>query len=428
VLRLANANDQPYELEAFAREVRSVSNGRLRIEFVNNWRSSTRDAEPGILDDVRAGKVDLAWVGARAFRAAGVTAFDPLIAPFAVTDYEAERRVLTGPIGKRMLEGADGGGVRAIALLPGPLRLLAVDDAWSGAADLARKRINVSAGVGEATVRAFGAIPFVSGSDTRGDTFNATEDHLGSLLGNGYMRTMPHVAVEPLWPRPLVVIAGPQVWDELPAADRKALAEAGRRAVAPTLDDIRAVDKRAIPNLCEQGAQFFQADIADLRRAVAPVYAEIRRDAEDARNLSAIEQLRGPAPAKIVCKTPARKVAGGPPPGEYRWTVTLADARKVPGGATSGIEKEVPDDFRAVIERGHMVLYVSARGAPEEAGFEGTYSVYKDRIALNNGDITARWRVVNGDLVFSDVRGEGPADVVVFASHPWKRVRQPGRR
>src|SRR4051812_4407268 len=71
VLRLANANEEPGELEAYAREVNRLSDGRVRIEFVNDYRRDAKDAdaEPGIIADVRAGKIDLAWVGARAFDA-----------------------------------------------------------------------------------------------------------------------------------------------------------------------------------------------------------------------------------------------------------------------------------------------------------------------------------------------------------------------
>lgn len=422
VLRLANANDQPYELEAFAREVRSVSNGRLRIRFVNAWGSRTSDAEPGILDDVRAGKVDLAWVGARAFRAAGVTALDPLIAPFAVTDYDSEQRVLSSPVTGRMLGAVDAAGVHGVALLPGPLRLLGMSQAWSGPDDLAGKRIDVSAGVAAATARALGATPVVSGADSDVETFDGIETHLGSLLGNGYMRTMPHVGTQPLWPRPLVIIADPQAWDKLSAGDREALEEAGRRAVEPMLEDIRKVDEEAIPKLCEQGARFFEADLAGLRRAVAPVYAQIRRDAEDARSLAAIEKLRGAPARPIVCRRPARKAVGRLPSGEYTWTITRADALKTPGiERETGFLDELPDVFRAEIEPGHMLLMVRSKGGAEEVGFEGTYSVFKDRIDIN-GDITARWRVVDGDLVFSDVRGSGVADDVVFATKRWKRV------
>ena len=110
VLRLANFNSDPGELEPFARAVERASDGRLRIEFVNGWRKGEPDAEPGVLDDVRAGKVDLAWVGARAFRAEGVRALDPLIAPFSVPDYATEEKVLRSPIAGEMLDAVDEGG------------------------------------------------------------------------------------------------------------------------------------------------------------------------------------------------------------------------------------------------------------------------------------------------------------------------------
>src|SRR3954454_12814679 len=109
VLRLANANDEPGELEAYAREVKRVSGGHVRIEFVNEYRhdSDDTDPEPGIIADVRSGKIDLAWVGARALRAQGVSALDPLIVPFAVTDYDTEQRVLADPVARTMLGAVD---------------------------------------------------------------------------------------------------------------------------------------------------------------------------------------------------------------------------------------------------------------------------------------------------------------------------------
>ena len=127
---LPTSTPAPGELEPYARAVERASNGRLRIEFVNDWRKGEPDAEPGVLDDVRAGKVDLAWVGARAFKAEGVRAFDPLVAPFAVTDYATEEKVLTSPIAGEMLDAVDKAGVRGVAILPGPLQRLGMREPW----------------------------------------------------------------------------------------------------------------------------------------------------------------------------------------------------------------------------------------------------------------------------------------------------------
>src|SRR4051812_5465725 len=73
VLRLANANDEPGGLEAYAREVKRASGGRLVIQFVNGYRHGAADPEPGIIADIRDGRIDLASVGARAFKGEGVS-------------------------------------------------------------------------------------------------------------------------------------------------------------------------------------------------------------------------------------------------------------------------------------------------------------------------------------------------------------------
>ena len=47
--------------------------------------------------------------------------FDALIAPFLVTTYELERRVLSGPLAVEMLRGVEQAGLIGVALVPGEL-------------------------------------------------------------------------------------------------------------------------------------------------------------------------------------------------------------------------------------------------------------------------------------------------------------------
>ena len=51
-----------------------------------------------MIEDVQAGKVDMGWVGARAFDAVGVTSFQALVAPFLVDSYELQDRVFQAGI------------------------------------------------------------------------------------------------------------------------------------------------------------------------------------------------------------------------------------------------------------------------------------------------------------------------------------------
>jgi TRAP-type C4-dicarboxylate transport system substrate-binding protein len=428
VMRLLNFNSSPGELEPYARAVESASKGRLRIEFVNGWRGRDPDAEPGVLDDVRAGKADLAWVGARAFRAEGVTVFDALIAPFAVTDYATEEAVVRSSMARELLDAVGEAGVKGVAILPGPLQRLGMRRPWQSAADLAGMRIGAPAGIGRQGLEALGARPVAvpSGGGLRG--IDGHVQHLSSFLGNSYARTIPRIATDPFWPRPLVVIANAESWKRLPESDRNALTEAGRLAVGPVLDEIRDSERLAIPKLCREGARFFRADVADLRHAVEPVYAVIRREASAARMLEAIERMRSPhADKPIRCPAENRPAVAGLPTGTYRWTITRDDALRV-----RGIERSpdflsgLPAAFRAVITPGHIVIYVSSKGGAEEIGLKADVSVFEDRAEFDQveGDdkFTARWSVLGGDLRFSEPSG-GADGEVVFATKPWRRVR-----
>src|SRR5260221_11147872 len=81
------------------------SGGALRIKFETNWRQGQRDAETGLIRDVRAGKADLGAVGGRAWDAVGVTSLDALQAPFLIDSYAPEQDGLDSAIPARMLQG-----------------------------------------------------------------------------------------------------------------------------------------------------------------------------------------------------------------------------------------------------------------------------------------------------------------------------------
>src|SRR5262245_20739922 len=58
------AGGQPDQLIRFAGEVATRSGGTVRIDFRANWRARDPHQELDTIRDVRAGKVDLGWVGA----------------------------------------------------------------------------------------------------------------------------------------------------------------------------------------------------------------------------------------------------------------------------------------------------------------------------------------------------------------------------
>src|SRR5918912_1565427 len=124
VLTFANQirNEPPAQLAQFARAVDARSGGTIRIEFRNDWRARDRRQERDTIADVKRGKVDLAWVGARAWDWVGVRSFEPLVAPLLVDSYPIEQKVFERGIPQQMLSAVGHAGVVGIGVLPGPLR------------------------------------------------------------------------------------------------------------------------------------------------------------------------------------------------------------------------------------------------------------------------------------------------------------------
>src|SRR5215204_3647600 len=100
----------------FVAAVEHLSSGKIRIEVKFGWRSTqpTERAEQSAVDDVRAGKIDLAVIPARVWDRLGVTS----------------------SLANRMLVGVERLGLVGIALIPGELRYpLGISRSLIGATD-----------------------------------------------------------------------------------------------------------------------------------------------------------------------------------------------------------------------------------------------------------------------------------------------------
>jgi TRAP-type C4-dicarboxylate transport system substrate-binding protein len=431
VLRLANGNFLPGSLRAFADEVRRRSNGTLRIEFANEWRKGQVRYEAGIIDDVRRGKVDLGWVGARAWTALGVHSFDALLAPFLVDGHDLQRRAIA-ELGDEMLAGATGAGVHPIALLPGPMRRVVAREPVTSPDDLAGRRLLIQAGaIEESALRALGAEPIARPSGVKLGDLDGAVQQMASIAANRYERDARFITADlALWPRPLVVFASPAAWDRLSERQRTVLEEAGRAAAPAMVAAERDEEATGTQDACAGGARLVRAGArgrAAMRAAVEPVYRDLRDDAATARAIAAIERLRASAKAEPVpaCGPPAtRPREGGISPGTYVFTITREDARGLP--SDSQFRRMRRRRFRAVFTPGHVVLYESTDGGPEEIGLEADYTVFRDRFETreaNGATMKMRWSFDGKRLRFTDIDGIGPDDDVVWGSHPWVKVR-----
>jgi hypothetical protein len=241
---------------------------------------------------------------------------------------------------------------------------------------------------------------------------DAYEQQLGAIAGNRYYRQAKYVTANlDLWPRPLVFFAGRRRWASLSAEQRRLLREAARTALPAFADVARADDRTATRTLCAAGMKLVRAtpaELAALRRAVAPVYAKL---GENPRTRSFIARIRalerdGDTRAEAAPCGSRRSRGGGKTAvdGVYRMTTKYGDN---PSDATP-----VPENYGEwtfVFDRGHF----------------GITQEYKDACTWGYG-----WFTLKGDEMawtFTDGGGIAPTGAMNrpgehFRFH-WSRYR-----
>ena len=451
VLTFAQPNDgePPDQLLLWADQVSDLSDGSLKIEFENGWRLGEPTYESATIDDVRAGKADLTWVGARALDRAGITSFEALLAPMLVDSQDLQEAVFQEGIAAEMLDAVtdDGGnGVTGIGVLPGPLRkLLGVEKPFVRPADFVGTTVGMQdSGIAERTFAALGAesVALPSGEkDLSG--VDAYEQQLQSIWGNQYQQDAHYLTANlDLWPRPLVLFANDEVLADLDDDQRDALRKASDTVLPDALAASRAEDASSVDHICGSGLDVRQAtadDLTELDAALAPVYDELREDVRAAEWLDRIGELKetvGSPPDTMTCDAGSGSTVAGPvPEGLYRNTLTAEDVKRgcQPGdpGAENLLEGGQIDHVQELeVEGSHLLQTAYPVGHPEERepGWSGDYTVFRDTIELREErapePLTATWAMDGTSLVISDMLTDTCDDPTVWTSHAWELVSQ----
>ena len=447
VLTMVSQSGTTAQLAAFAEELIRLSNGTLKVEFKEGWRPGEAGYEAGTLDDVKSGKIEMAWVGARAFDTVGVTNFQALIAPLLIDSYDLEARVFEEGIPKRMLEGIDQLDLVGIGVLPGPMRkLLGVSQPFVRPRDFAGQVVGLQdSAVAQKTVKALGAAPRPVPAQTSLDGLDAYEQQLGSIAGNRYDSTAKYVTANVnLWPRPLVIVMGQEAFESLTDEQQSALRDAAVAAVAGALAVSRAEDDEAAAILCRRGMIFAVAsetDLAELRSALEPVYAELTADPETKSHIDAIANLKAEiaasaeAPACTPTESPATaspvKAERTPIDGEYEFTTTAEEL--LAAGSPDALAENF-GKFRWILGSGRFEM--TQKNGASDRWTKGTYVVRKNIVeftveafggtAPNNasektGEVyTYTWSLYRDQLKLGPV--EGAISPETFRAKPWRRV------
>ena len=443
VLVMANVNGELGELEAFDDAVGRVSGGRLRIKWLNEYgKGRDGNAEVNLIRDVSAGKADLGWAGTRVFDELGEPAFNPLHAPMLVDSYELEEKVLSDPLVDPMLESLGDLGVRGVGVLPGPLRRPLGRRPLRGPRDWAGARISESGGAQvEASLRSLGATVSYDSPTRREapESLDGIETHVAAVPGNHYHYDFPYLTDNVvLWPRPLVLFAGPDV----SADDLAVLRKAATDAIPKTVAVSRSLERDGLSELCRaslKGVSASPEQVDGLRAAFGPVTRELEANAATSHAVARIHELARGGESRITTAScpDAAEPATGPaiPAGTYSTRITHEDAEER-GFSWANVVEEDPDpralkaktrEYRLEFtKQGTFLVYDVTLDGTANIGWEGSYSVYRDRITVNGNEgtkITARVEIDGDRLRFTDVQpGPRTPEALTWSAKPYVKI------
>jgi TRAP-type transport system periplasmic protein len=289
---------QPPVLEDFAQDVARRSHGSVRIDFKPDWRAGDVRQEQETIGDVRAGKVDLGWVGSRAWAGLGIHDFDALVAPFLIDSYALEAAVFRAGIPQRMLPAVRRADVVPVGVLPGPLRqLLTVRRPIVRPPGFRGQAVGVIGAVAAATFRSLGARPSPVYAQTPLGTLDAAEMQSSAVSNMQYDQTAGYlVANANLWPRPLVLIAAPRVFRALAPVQRAALRDAAAAVAVFGVRLAKQDERDAVGELCRRGRISLVAITSTQRRALREatrsVYSKLERIPATRSYIREIEALK----------------------------------------------------------------------------------------------------------------------------------------
>jgi TRAP-type transport system periplasmic protein len=308
VLTLANWQIGDTDVGEWTRAVERLSDGAVRIEIRGGWRRDELENDRGTLGDVRAGRIDIGHIPARAWDTLGVGSFRALDAPLLVDSLELQERVVTSDVGASMLDGVRAAGVEPLVLMPGPLRRpVGMSNELLGPADYRGALIGLRpSALQEATMRSLGARVARYPALRTLDGADGTELDIASLDVDTdvYWEQARSVTTNVvLWPRATTLVMNLERWNGLTDAQRAVLQDAARAAVAPAMERERKYERGGTAALCDRDFRLVRASagqLAALRRAVEPVHRRLENDGDTRAALERIRSLKNAAPAAPV--------------------------------------------------------------------------------------------------------------------------------
>jgi TRAP-type C4-dicarboxylate transport system substrate-binding protein len=291
------------DIAYFARQVRQLSGGRMQIRILWDVAQDAADFEPVTVSLVRGGKVDLGWVGARAWDTLGVRSFQALQAPFLIDSYPLLDAAVKSPMAAQMLAGLNQAGFTGLGLYPDQLRhLVGFRKPLASLRDLRGARIRVpSSRASDALFRALGAVPVhLAGSAFSQAITSGTVD--GVDASAGYAATAGGRFLTgniTLYPRTNTLFADAGRFAKLTPSQQQVLRSAARRTLPFAL--ATPPEPGGLAAFCAAGRVVTASEPAvdAIKGAARPVYAELDHDSETSAFIRQIQQMKQQFPAPV---------------------------------------------------------------------------------------------------------------------------------
>jgi len=316
----------PYGLaiQKFADEVKEASDGSITVKPLPGASGSN---DVTLLDDVSGGSFEMAGVSSAVWDSKGVNVFQPLQAPFLITNYQLAQEVLGGEIGQAMLDSENGPqklGLVGLGILEGGLRKpVGRDKALKSPADFKGAKIRAPASkIMTDALKALGAEPT---SIPLGDvapalqngTIDGLEANYGLIVTQKFNEGAKFVTADvTLWPFPAVVVINKAQWDKLSEEQQTILKDAGKNLAKNSVDVFLNPAPDAtnfVQVLCDAGMTFANAgeeNVSRLEAAAKPALDALSQDSETGDLLKRIQDAKSgmgapgaPAPLPAGCKT-----------------------------------------------------------------------------------------------------------------------------
>jgi TRAP-type transport system periplasmic protein len=294
------------DIAYFARQVRQISGGRMKIRIL--WEvTRVTNPEPATMSLVRDGKVDLGWVGARAWDTLGVRSFQALQAPFLIDSYPLLDAAVKSPMATQMLAGLHQAGFTGLGLYPDQLRyLVGFRKPLASLRDLHGARIRVpSSRASDVLFRALGAVPVhLNGSAFSTAVTSGTVDGVdagvaGAAKFGGEFLTGNIT----LYAKANTLFADAGRFAGLTASQQQVLRSAARRTLTFAL--ATPPEPGGLALFCSSGGKVVTASdaaVGAIERAAGPVYAYLEQDPQTKAFIRQIHRMKQqyPDPAPVA--------------------------------------------------------------------------------------------------------------------------------